>query len=286
MLEIKHILFPVDFSERCCNAVPFVKATAQHYGAKVTLLHVLQPLWFTAMSDVPVPIDLEGVKEDLEHRLAGAFTRELEAMPVERVVQVGDPAGTIVSFAHENDVDLIMMPSHGYGPFRSLLLGSVTAKVLHDARCPVWTGAHVEGAQSREHLACRNVLCAVDESPDAAALMRWAAKYAADHGAKLRLVHAVPGSESWPERQFDQEFTAELRRRAEATIGAVQKTAGVDAPLCVAVGPVADAVRAEAQRHAADLLVIGRGTIHETMGRLRTGAYSIIRQSPCPVVSL
>lgn len=286
MLEIKHILFPVDFSERCCNAGPFVQAVAEHYGAKVTLFHALQPLWFTAMSDVPVAVDLDAIKEDLEYRLNGAFTKEFAQVPVERTVQIGDPAGLIVQYAHQKNVDLIMMPSHGYGPFRSLLLGSVTAKVLHDARCPVWTGAHVEGPQSREHLACRNILCAVDETPKSAAIMEWAAKYAADNGAKLRLMHVVPGAEAWPERQFDQEFTEELKRRAQLAIGDVEKSAGIDAPLCVAVGDVAQGVRDEAVRHAADLLVIGRGSLHETMGRLRTRAYSIIRQAPCPVVSI
>ncbi len=38
------------------------------------------------------------------------------------------------------------MPTHGYGPFRRFILGSVTAKVLHDADCPVWTGVHLEEA--------------------------------------------------------------------------------------------------------------------------------------------
>ena len=47
-------------------------------------------------------------------------------------------------WAKANQIDLIMMPTHGYGRFRALLLGSVTAKVLHDADCPVWTAVHRE----------------------------------------------------------------------------------------------------------------------------------------------
>ena len=48
----------------------------------------------------------------------------------------GEPAREIVDFAAANQVDLVMMPTHGYGPFRQLLLGSVAAKVLHDAHVP------------------------------------------------------------------------------------------------------------------------------------------------------
>jgi hypothetical protein len=43
MLAIKHILFPIDFSERCCGAVPFVETLATRFGAKITLLSVAAP---------------------------------------------------------------------------------------------------------------------------------------------------------------------------------------------------------------------------------------------------
>jgi nucleotide-binding universal stress UspA family protein len=57
-------------------------------------------------------------------------------------------------------------------------------------------------------------------------------------------------------------------------------------PYAVAVGDVAGSVREEARRHATDLVVIGRGLLQETLGRLRTHAYGIIRQAPCPVISV
>ena len=56
----------------------------------------------------------------------------------------GDAATEIVQFAMRENVDLIAMPTRGCGVFRKMLLGSVTAKVLHDASCPVWTSSHTE----------------------------------------------------------------------------------------------------------------------------------------------
>jgi nucleotide-binding universal stress UspA family protein len=218
------------------------------------------------------------------------LTREFESLDVRRVVDIGEAAQAIATFAHKEDVDLIMMPTHGYGPFRSLLLGSVTAKVLHDARCPVWTAAHVPDAYGDEpqkhHAACRNILCAVDSSPQSDRLMNWAAEFAKLNGASLRMVHVIGGVQGWPESQLNAEFEQTMRKDARESIEKMMGAAGVFAPICVAVGDVAGSVREEARRHATDLVVIGRGLLQETLGRLRTHAYGIIRQAPCPVISV
>lgn len=288
MLAIKHILFPIDFSDRCCGAAPFVDAMASRFGARVTLISVAPPVMYAGMGEpaAPVFLDEDALREEVQARLDSAFTREFAHLPVDRVAEVGDPAEVITRFAHTQGIDLIMMPSHGYGPFRSLLLGSVTAKVLHDAQCPVWTGAHMEEPPVKEHLNCRNVLCAVDTTPKAAPLIEWAAQFAKSSGATMRIAHAISGIEGWPERQLDREFEEAMRTEARNAIEKVERSVGVQAPLCVAVGDVAGAIREEARRHAADLIVIGRGLLHETLGRLRTHAHGIIRQSPCPVISV
>lgn len=287
MLEIKHILFPIDFSQRSCGAVPFVEAMASRFGAKITLISAVQPFYFAGGDPaLPVVADPEELKDDLQTRLDGTLLREFGHLPVERIAEIGAPADVITQYAHTQGVDLIMMPTHGYGPFRSLLLGSVTAKVLHDAQCPVWTAAHVEDPPAREHLACRNILCAVDGTTKSTPLMEWSAQYAKDNGAALRLVHVVGGIEAWPERQVNREFEELMRKDARENVDRMRRAAGIEAPLCVAVGDVAGAVREEARRHAADLVVIGRGLLHETLGRLRTHAHAIIRQAPCPVISI
>ena len=179
-----------------------------------------------------------------------------------------------------------MMPTHGYGPFRSLLLGSVTAKVLHDSQCPVWTGAHMAESPGLEHVNAKNVLCAVDGTPKSVPLMEWASDFSKHTGAALRLVSVVPATEGWPERQLDREMVAEEVKMARDRIAYLQREAGINAPLCVATGNIPGAVRDEARRHAADLIVIGLGLLNETFCRIRTHSYGIIRQAPCPVVSV
>jgi len=284
MASFKHILFPVDFSDRCVGAVSFVAGMARQHGAKVTLLAVSHPFYAQGFEGAPI-IDPQQMIAGLKAELDGWSKDSFAGLQVERVAEYGDPARCIVDFVNAHDVDLVMMPSHGYGPFRQLLLGSITSKVLHDVHCPVWTTAHTGEAPDLEHLALRKIVCAVDSTPASIPLMRAAGGLAKGFGATLRLVHAVPGIEAWPERQMDQGFEQQLRENARRTVQELQKAADIDVPVCVGAGTVADVVCEEALQHGADLVVIGRGALQETLGRLRTHAHGIIRHSPCPVLS-
>jgi nucleotide-binding universal stress UspA family protein len=285
MTTIKHILFPVDFSDRSRSAAPFVAEMARRHDAKVTLIAVAHP-YFSGGFEGPPPIDPQFLLDSVKSQLDSAFLSEFAGLKVDRVVDLGDPAQIVTEFAAANKVDLVMMPSHGYGPFRQLLLGSVTAKVLHDAHVPVWTSAHTGDGPVGEHSAVRNILCSVDASPASIDLMRWGAKLAKSLGATLRLVHAVPTIEAWPERPMNRDFEETLRENARHTIQNLEKAADIEVPVCVCAGTVADVVREEALQHHADLVLIGRGALQQTMGRLRTHSYGIIRHAPCPVLSV
>jgi nucleotide-binding universal stress UspA family protein len=218
MLKIHHILFPIDFSERCCSAVPFVESMASRNRAIITLLGVAQPFYYAAMGDPggAVVIDTEELLRDLQAKVDSSLTAGFAGHCVERVAKLGDPPQVITEFAHTHGIDLIMMPTHGYGPFRSLLLGSVAAKVLHDAECPVWTAAHLGEPPRRDYIACRKILCAVDGTSKSVSLMKWAGEFSKDIGATLRLVHVIPGMEGVPSRQMDREFEEEIREEGLA----------------------------------------------------------------------
>jgi nucleotide-binding universal stress UspA family protein len=288
MPSIKHIVFPMDFSDRSNGAVPFVAEMARRHDARVTLIAVAHPFYAGGLEGAPMidpQLILNGVKSQLDN-VHNAFLSDFAGLKVDRFAVLGDPARAITDFIAANKVDLVMMPTHGYGPFRQLLLGSVTAKVLHDVHVPVWTTAHTGEAPDRAHVDVRKILCAVDASPASIQLMRWAGGLCKNLRATLRLVHAVPAIEAWPERQMNQEFEETLRENARRTIQNLEKAADIEVPVCVGAGTVPDVVREEALQHGADLVLIGRGALQETMGRLRTHSYGIIRHAPCPVLSV
>ena len=285
MPRIKHILFPVDFSDRSDGAAPFVAAMAAKHDARVTLLTAARANYAGGLAGAPM-IDPQTILDAVQAQLDGTYLKEFAGLNVTRLTMPGEPAREIVDFAAANQVDLVMMTTHGGGPFRQLLLGSVAAKVLHDAHVPVWTTAHSGEAPDRVHLAMRKVLCAVDSSLASVELLRWASGLCKTLGAELRLVHSVPGIEAWPEQDLGPEFAGTLRENARKTVQDLAKAAELDAPIFVGTGTVPDVVRDEAIAQGTDLIVIGRGVLQGTLGRLRTHAYGIIRNAPCPVLSV
>ena len=286
MLTIKHILFPCDFSEQCSSAVPFVTAIARRFDAKVTLLTVNPPPWDEppAALEAEAAVDTRELAIESQSRLETMLVEEFSGFPVQAITKSGDPALRITEFAHNNKVDLIMMPSHGYGRFRSLLIGSVTAKVLHDAQCPVWTATHAEEQQPTNMP--RTILCAVDGMPQSLGVLEWASAFSREMGSTLKLIHVAPRISDALALPSEEVLQEEVNQQARAKIESLQKSASVEAHLEIAVGSVAEAVAQAAEHQGANLVIIGRGSLQATLGRLRTHAYAIIHKSPCPVLSV
>jgi nucleotide-binding universal stress UspA family protein len=286
----RHILFPTDYSETATASFPAAVAMAKRSGAKLTLIHVwhVPAVYYSSIDPVgqlmiDYPVLLEAASSKLDELAA---TAQGEPIEINKVVIEGEPAHGIVSWAEDNGVDLIMMGTHGHGAFRNLLLGSVTAKVLHDADCAVWTAAHTAPEHAPEHAAYSRMLCATGASPRDEELVRGAAALAREFGAELRLVHAVPAPAAPLERGMDAEFESYLADAFRKELGRVQQRAGTNLPVCVHAGSVSEVVREVALQNKSDLILIGRGVIHDTLGRLRTNTYAIIRDAPCPVISL
>lgn len=268
MLQLAKIMAPVDFSEQSAGAARYAGTLAKHFQAELTLLHV-------------VGGQSEGV-EAARRRLTGF----LEELPGRRLVVEGDPAQAIVGYAHEEKTDLVVMPTHGYGPFRRFLLGSVTAKVLHDAECPVWTGVHLDQALPIKSLHGDNIVCAVDLSPHCAQVVQWAARIVQEFRAGFVVVHAVPALEAHAGEYFDAEWRARVENEAIARVEDFLAGAETKAEVLVLCGDAPRVVRCAALRYRAALVVIGRGSAAGVFGRLRANAYAILRESPCPVVSV
>lgn len=285
MPTIQHILFPLDFSAAGMATIPYVRTLANQLHAKVTMLSVVPPAWVTPPGLIPPPSGLDPValQNTLQAHLDELAMDGLETPPA-RVSAVGDPAVKIAEFTRDNSVDLVMLPTHGHGLFRELLLGSVCSKVLHDVHCPVWTAAHAEKQHAQE--TPRKILCALDGSEKSLALARWAADFSQQVGARLQLLHVVRTISDWLSLESEQALQEQLRTESRTRIETSLKSGGLDLPLRVAVGEIVATITEEARQESADLIVLGRGAIHETLGRLRTHAHAIIQRSPCPVLSV
>jgi nucleotide-binding universal stress UspA family protein len=288
MEALAKIIAPVDFSERSAGAVRYAALLARHFASELTLLHVFAPPQLE-FGDAAGPDSMlselyrnraREVAQDLDQFL----TEELAGVNVRRVAGEGDAAHRIVEYAHQQHASLIVMATHGYGPFRRFILGSNTAKVLHDADCPVWTGAHLEQAPAAAY-GLRRIVCAVDLGPQSRKTVEWAMGVQTEFAAELTLVHATTPISDDPEAMA-AEWLARMRQNAEAELRSLQRETQANAALVVERGEPAHVISAVASRTNADLVVIARGSAAGVFGRLRTNAYAIIRQSPCPVASV
>jgi|SRR5579871_1214945 len=285
--SIRHILFPFDFSPRAHQVAPFVAALAARAAARVTLLSVLPPTFDRMpadMGDLRAGDDAATWVANLQTRLNGQLADEFRSLTTDRVAVSGDPALRIIEYANCEGVDLIMMPTHGLGVFRTLLIGSVTAKVLHDATCPVWTAAHAETQTAQPNP--RAIVCAVDGSDATVSLIRWAIDFGNLTGATLSVVRVVDPVTDWPSLASEQRVQEQVRLEAQREIEAVLSHARITVPFRVPVGRIVETVVSEATTENADLIVVGRGTLAEPFGRLRTHAFGIIQSAPCPVISV
>jgi len=264
MLPLSRILLPMDFSDRCITTLPYAQAIAAKYRSELILLHI---------------------ENDAE--LAKIAKGRLPDIDVRRVLYEGDPADVIVEIATSEKIDLIVMPTHGYGTFRRFLIGSVTAKVLHDVKCPVLTSVHMEEQAFASPAGFSNVLCAIDMGPQSPDALKWASEVAASFHAKLGVVHAIPPLSPGGELLFSGDWRAEVANVARQEVEKlVQTTGDQTATTHIQEGEVAKTVCSCAKETGADLLVIGRGPKDRMEGRLTAHAYAIIRQSPCPVLSI
>jgi nucleotide-binding universal stress UspA family protein len=230
MLNIQKILLPVDIPLASLNVLHQAATLAHHFHSEIVILHVVTERSHAA--GVP-----EDAREQADWDLIGAILRqaeeqqdaplkpELEGLTLRSRFGAGDVATAIMRTAQEEKADLIMMPSHSF-TFYQFLLGSVAAKVLYGTECPVWTGAHVQGAPAQE-FAIHSVLGAVEFGPRASLTVSWASQIAAEFGAHFTLANVTAGVEMWGAGgdYIDQKLKEELVGNAREQMGGLQDVA-------------------------------------------------------------
>jgi nucleotide-binding universal stress UspA family protein len=265
MIELTKILVPIALSPSCVWAAQYSAQLASRFGSKLLFLHVGSCLRET------VEAFLGQAVKDTSHEIT---------------IREGDPADAIVQFASETSPSLIVMPTHAHGRFRRFLLGSVTAKVLHDVECPILTGVHHETAPFSTGSDIRQIVCAVDTDEGFVPVVKGALAFARLFDATLTVVHAIPAADETSDNPGEIEVRKFLFRLAEEKFGQLKREAEVDVTISLVGGAVSTVIREAALRTGAELVVIGRGHTQRELGRLRTQAYSIIRHTPCPVLSI
>jgi nucleotide-binding universal stress UspA family protein len=139
VLDIRHILFPADFSACCQAAFRYAQALARDYEARLLVLHAATPPAFLSYGELEKalhrPADYQGqLTEQLQRLYAVA-----SPLVAEYLVVVGDPATEILKAARGSSCDLIVMGTEGRTGLGRLVMGSVAEQIVRSAACPVMT---------------------------------------------------------------------------------------------------------------------------------------------------
>jgi nucleotide-binding universal stress UspA family protein len=290
-VKVKNILYLTDFSKPSEAALPFAVTLGRGYGAKVHALHVLipEPYVYTTPGLTAVAIDAEDENaqaemQRVESQLAGLqhetmVARGIEVWPaVQQVIQ-------------DDDVDLIVLGTHGRTGAEKLLFGSVAEEIFRRSPVPVLTIG--PGIRSSVHNGARfhRVLFATDFSPESLAGAPYAVSLAQQNESHLHLITVMRKPQELNDsdnRIFELSVAEAIHRLYEI----VPENADLDFPPQVSVeyGEPADRIVEVAKQRGADLIVLG---VRDAAGRMgaathleRATAHKVVAHAACPVLTV
>jgi nucleotide-binding universal stress UspA family protein len=295
-MPFRKIVFPVDFSKATVSVIPYVAEMARQFNATVTVLNA-----FNVVTDYPLAPHLKGtpgrgfesvvvpytpalqeLRKQREHDLQEFSRTYLARVSWKARIEDGDAAIVIEGVAQSEETDLIMIPAKGLGRFRRVLLGSVTAKVLHDVSCPVWTSAHEPDPALASPGSYRTILCAVDLNSEPNLVLKAAGLLAQTYGSRVCLLDTEPS----PHQQGRQVAAESVRRTFEQALNIDSREAGMDITVRSLDAAVPEGIRRAAIEETADLVVVGRGHHKGSVSRIWSRLYATVRESPCPVLTV
>jgi nucleotide-binding universal stress UspA family protein len=259
------ILCPVDFSDASRGALRYAAAVAGHFGTRLIVLTVEDPLLTEAMDlGAGVVWKPEESHAELAQFAAKTFGRETPAaVTLEYEVAVGKPAAEILRVARERSCDLIVMSTHGLTGMRKLFFGSTTERVLRETVRPVLITPAVDPGPIRLSEAggiIRRVMVPVDLSAASPYQIKVAEGLAAALNVPLIVSHVVePVRSRLAARLHLPSLEADRRAQAEdglnELVGRISRK--VHSEALVAYGDPAEEIAKVARDRQVGVVVMG-----------------------------
>ena len=290
MPSIERILCPFDFSESSVLAYRYAESIAWHYRATLLLQHVIDSLTpyypYYAYPDAYVEVCREIRASAVQQLQEFAKAHNCRGVRIEYSVPDGPVTETILDFADEKAVNLIVMGTHGLQGLDHLTLGSVTEKVLRKARCPVLAvrkPAHDFAAQAGvpELVEVQRILYCTDFSEYSEQAWDHAVSLAAEYHAELTLLHVL---EDMSGLSDIEEETAKVLEGLEKQISPWAHQNLLTKPV-VRIGKAYQQIIQLALESHTDLVIMGVRGRH-ALDRIVFGSttYRVVQSGPCPVL--
>ena len=191
---LNHILVPLDGSTLAECVLPHVAAIAPVTHARITLLHVLQQTRNGGGSPAVDPVEWHLQKQNAEKYLEGIVTRLNDSgiLGVESVMLEGNPAGSVIEFARNNNVDLIALSTHGHSGLSGWNVSGVVQKILlRSYKSTLLVRAYMPSATDTTKIRYKRLFVGMDGSPRSEFVLPFAINLAQFYKSQLILETVV-----------------------------------------------------------------------------------------------
>jgi len=295
MIGITKILAPVDFSEPSKRAVAYAAALAEQFHAKLILAHIVPS---SAALNYAFPVESFGV-EQTQYKRA---TQELQALlPADRAVatglqtisKIGHVDEELLKIVEDEDIDLVVMGTHGRRSAVRWFMGSTTERLLRKVPVPVLTVGHTaDGGRATDGglMTAKHILYAAD-FPEHNPGMDYACALARAAGAQLTIVHVVEHLNLM--YGAAEHITGEASHRVDEMRGRFREylshevTQGLTIETIVLDGRAYEEILKSAGERGADMIILNRrskGILERAF--LGSTAERVVRLAHVPVLSV
>jgi nucleotide-binding universal stress UspA family protein len=280
-LSLKNILLATDFSPVSGMAVKYAQAIARRHASRVHTIHVTTPDSYHLLDPDAFAITFNGATAQTEN-IPDVLHSLLEGLPSQTPLRQGTIWKVISDVVERNEIDLLILASHGRHGISRMVLGSVAEDVFRNVSCPVLTvGPDVSPCHRRE-IKIKNVLLATHFEKGSAAPM-YAARVCKEFGAELTLLHVAEDNKG-ANVQSARELSQRLHSVVPAEAGLWRQ------PVCVIKHGLPSAQILEVARESgADLIVLGAR--HPEPAKINSHlpwatAARVIAEAGCPVLTV
>jgi nucleotide-binding universal stress UspA family protein len=301
MYPFRNILFPTDFTAHARAALKYAAAFAREGGGRVVLFSVQGGTVPANLLTLP-----ERVFEDTDKRWLRQLRTDvseiltdplLAGLEVEPMIVEGEPASEIARAAHEFNIDLLTIVTHGRKGLTRALWGSTAEEIIAEAPCPVLTirppqRDFVEHRGSTTEVRLNRILLATNFRPTANAATQMAVALAAHTNAELHAVYVISDyvgqmAEMFPESSGPS--LSRLREDVEERMQSFVREYGGSTTTHIAEGRPYEEIVRLAMEADFDLIVIGTSVHASLFGGapvLGPDIERVVRNAPCPVLSV
>ncbi len=138
---IKKVLVPIDFSDYSKSALKYAINFSKFFNAEIILIYVVEPVIYPldfSMGQIAMPSFSTEWDERAKEELDKLAKKEINSS-VKTIIKTGKPFLEIIETAKEEDIDLIIIATHGHTGVEHIIFGSTAEKVVRKAPCPVLT---------------------------------------------------------------------------------------------------------------------------------------------------